>query len=87
MQLIQLYVQRRSQRLGIGTALLAKAELHAKASGASCLWLTAWVGNSNARQFYIAHAYEDVGANSYVFEDRAYENRIYRKALKNAPEL
>src|SRR5687767_9756157 len=41
-QLVMLYVQRLSQRRGIGAALLAKAEAHAKEAGAPIVWLTAW---------------------------------------------
>jgi GNAT superfamily N-acetyltransferase len=76
-----LYVQRPSQRAGIGAALLAQAEAHAKVSGAPLLWLAAWLGNTNAHAFYLAHGYEDVGTTSYVFEGQTYENRIYVKVL------
>jgi len=85
MQIIRLYFHRRSQRLGIGAALLAKAEVRARVSGAPCLWLTAWDGNTDARKFYLTQSYEDVGATSYVFEGHTYANRIYCKVLNNAP--
>jgi hypothetical protein len=39
--------------------------------GAPLLWLTAWLGNSTARAFYLAQGYEDVGTTSYVFERQA----------------
>ena len=84
-ELVRLYVQRHSQRLGIGAALLTKAEAHARVAGARFLWLTAWLGNTNARTFYLAHGYEDIGATNYVFEGHAYENRIYSKVLKSTP--
>jgi GNAT superfamily N-acetyltransferase len=83
-ELIRLYVQRLSQRVGIGAALLAKAEAHAKEAGAPILWLTAWLGNTNARTFYLGQGYKDVGTTSHVFEGRDYENRIYSKVLENA---
>ena len=84
-QLVTLYVQRRCQGLGIGAALLAKAEAHAKACEARVLWPTVWLGNINARAFYAAQGYEDVGSTSYAFEEHVYENRIYSKRLHNAP--
>ena len=84
-ELVRLYVQRRCHRLGIGAALLNRAEEHARVRGARILWLTAWVGNTNALAFYDAQGYEDVGCTSYVFEGQAYENRIYSKLLQNAP--
>jgi GNAT superfamily N-acetyltransferase len=83
-ELVRLYVQHHSQRAGIGTALLAKAEAYAQVVGASSLWLTAWLGNTNARAFYLANDYQDVGATSYVFEGQAYENRVYCKVFTNA---
>jgi len=81
-QLTSLYVQRRWQRLGIGAALVAKAEARAEACGARVLWLTVWVGNSNARAFYAAQGYQDVGSATYAFEEHVYENRIYSKRLQ-----
>jgi GNAT superfamily N-acetyltransferase len=53
-ELVRLYVQRRSQRCGVGAALLAGAEAYARSLGAPLLWLTAWIGNTNARAFYTA---------------------------------
>lgn len=81
-ELVRLYVQRHSQRSGIGASLLARAEAHANGHGAPLLWLTAWVGNAKARAFYVAQGYRDVGAASHVFEGQAYENRVYRKLLE-----
>jgi GNAT superfamily N-acetyltransferase len=81
MQLVLLYVQRTSQRLGIGAALLARAEAHARVSGARCLWLAAWDGNLDARKFYRAQGYDDVGATRSVFEGRAYDDVVYCKTL------
>jgi GNAT superfamily N-acetyltransferase len=82
-ELIRLYVQHHSQRIGVAAALLARAEAHARESGALSLWLTAWVNNANARAFYFAQGYKDVGSTNYAFEGRTYENRIYCKVLTN----
>ncbi|MDB5860332.1 MAG: family acetyltransferase [Ramlibacter sp.] len=84
MELVRLYVQPRAQRHGLGGALLARAEKHAATAGHPMLWLTAWTGNSNARAFYEAQGYQDVGTTTYAFEGKAYENRIYRKMLSSA---
>jgi len=84
-ELVRLYVQRPSQRGGIGTALLAKAEAYARSFGSPLLWLTAWNGNASAQAFYVAQGYTDVGSTSYAFEGQAYENRIYSKVLTDAP--
>lgn len=83
-ELFRLYVGRHSQRQGIGVALLRRAEAYAAGLGKPFLWLTAWSGNANARAFYLAQGYADVGTAEHVFEGRAYENRVYRKMLDNA---
>ena len=85
-ELVRLYVQRAAQRSGMGAQLLARAEAYAAGLGAPSLWLTAWVGNSNACAFYLAQGYEDVGATSHVFEEQSYENRIYCKLLATSPQ-
>jgi hypothetical protein len=41
----------------------------------------AWLGNTNAHAFYLAQGYQDVGTTLYMFEEQAYENRIYVKVL------
>ena len=80
-ELVRLFVHPHAHRNGIGAALLADAELFAQGRNAAVLWLTAWSGNANARAFYAAAGYEDVGTTQYVFEGRAYENRIFSKRL------
>ena len=81
LELTRLYVDPSVQGQGIGRALLRQAEAAARARGCTGLWLTAWVDNAEARGFYGAAGYEDVGRCEYVFEDRAYENRIYLRSL------
>jgi GNAT superfamily N-acetyltransferase len=85
-ELVRLYVQGPAQRAGIGEALLVRAEAHAMGLGAPWLWLTAWSGNTNARAFYLAQGYSDVGAASHVFEGNSYENRVYAKAFETAKQ-
>lgn len=79
LELVRLHVQRHWQRAGIGAALLAQAEALTRAHQRPLLWLTAWSSNANARAFYLAQGYQDVGHSDYVFEGQAYEHRIYCK--------
>lgn len=81
LELHRLYVLPRAQGAGWGSALLRECERQARTLGAPVLWLTAWVGNAKARRFYAAQGYEDIGASDHVFEGRAFENRIFRKAI------
>ena len=80
-ELVRLFVHPRAHRQGIGAALLGRAEGFARERGAPTLWLTAWSGNVEARAFYARQGYEDIGETRYVFEDQAYENRIFRKRV------
>ncbi|MBL8348304.1 MAG: GNAT family N-acetyltransferase [Rubrivivax sp.] len=81
LELARLYVGPGAQGRGVGSALLRRAEAQAGARGCPGLWLTAWIENTKARAFYARAGYQDLGRWDYVFEDRAYENRICFKAF------
>jgi ribosomal protein S18 acetylase RimI-like enzyme len=81
MEILRLYVQQPFQRRNVGRTLMALAEERACKEGKQSLWLTAWVGNLRARDFYKALGYRDVGATQYVIEGKEYENRILVKDL------
>ena len=80
-QLCRLYVQEPFTARGVGRALLRSAEDVASKHGAGVLWLTAWVHNHRARQFYAAHGYVDHGATEFRFQGEAHENRVVAKVL------
>lgn len=81
LELARLYVDPAMQRQGLGLALLRLAEEEALRGAHAGLWLTAWAGNTRALAFYAAAGYADLGRWDYVFEDRAYENRVMFKAV------
>lgn len=80
-ELNRLYVQRPFLRGGLGTRLLRGAERLAAGCGATTLWLTVWVGNVGARDFYTARGYADLGATGYSFGGRTFENRVCARRL------
>lgn len=80
-ELVRLYVQRHFHGTGIGRSLLSRVEADARRVSSRCLWLTAWAGNAKALTFYARAGYVDTGSTDYVFEGRAYENRIFEKEL------
>lgn len=80
-ELDKLYVQQPFLGIGIGAALLRRAEALAAESGMKTLWLTAWVGNARALRFYARQGYRDLGATPYVFENETHENRVFAKVL------
>lgn len=79
-ELVRLYVQPNSQRLGLGRALMEHAERLAIEADADSLWLTAWKGNSPALEFYRALGYIGVGSTMYTFEGKSYENEVLVKS-------
>ncbi len=83
-ELVRLYVQGRSKRHGLGSALLANAEAEARRRSADTLWLTVWSDNDSAMAFYTAMGYEKVGTTRYAFQGNAYENVVMQRALPNA---
>lgn len=78
----RLYVLRRFASQGIGRGLLRESESLAAEQGAKAMWLTAWVGNARALQFYPRQGYLDVGAAVYSFEGEDFENRVFAKRLQ-----
>jgi diamine N-acetyltransferase len=81
-ELVRLYVLPTAQRLGLGRALLARAEQLVQATNIPVLWLRAWEGNHNARAFYARVGYEDVGATTFSFQEHTVPNRVFAKRLE-----
>jgi diamine N-acetyltransferase len=78
-ELNRLYIQEKFTGRGLGRQLLTQAEKTALASGASALWLTAWIGNARALAFYSSQGYKDAGSTLYTFKDEDFENRLFVK--------
>ena len=82
-KLDHLYVQEPFAGRGVGRDLLRHAEKAAAASGADMVWLTAWVGNARALQFYPRCGYEDLGETMYTFEGESHPNRLFAKRVRH----
>lgn len=80
-EIVRLYVQERFTGLGLGTRLLAQAELLAASENATHIWLTAWVGNARALAFYAGRGYAQRGSTIYTFQGEEHENRLFVKEL------
>ncbi|MFC5498582.1 GNAT family N-acetyltransferase [Caenimonas terrae] len=83
-ELVRLYVQPQAQRAGVGSALLREAEKIASSAHSPAIWLTVWEENVRALAFYARSGYADVGATDYMFEGKAYGNRVVAKQLSVA---
>jgi ribosomal protein S18 acetylase RimI-like enzyme len=80
-EILRLYVLQPFQRRKVGRTLMTLAEERVRSAGHKAIWLTSWVGNLRARDFYRNLGYKDVGATQYVIEGQEYENRILVKEL------
>ena len=80
-ELLRLYVQERFTGQQIGTRLLKASEQLAADNGSSVIWLTPWVHNVRARNFYARCGYQDFGLTHFTFEGESHENRLYARRL------
>lgn len=80
-ELEHLYVQKSLTQQGVGKLLLSRAEAMASSYGADTLWLTAWVRNTRALEFYTCRGYDDLGATLYCFDNEEHENRVFAKQV------
>lgn len=81
-ELLRLYVQEPFTGQGVGWLLLAQAEQVASRTGAGVMWLTPWVHNHRALQFYRRCGYQDHGATDFTFEGESHENRVFARTLQ-----
>lgn len=84
-EVVRLYVLERFAGRGLGTRLLAQAEVLAAAGGAARVWLTAWVGNARALAFYPRRGYRDEGSTFYEFGGERFENRLFARKVTAPP--
>lgn len=82
-ELRRLYVQEPFTGRGVGRDLLRQAEKAAAARGADTVWLTAWMGNARALQFYPRCGYEELGTTVYTIEGEDYPNRLFGKRVRH----
>jgi ribosomal protein S18 acetylase RimI-like enzyme len=68
----KLYIQEHFQRKGIGRLLIA--EIAAKYGGA--FWLSTWIHNENAINFYKHLGFIDIGARFFKLNNESHENRV-----------
>ena len=83
-ELDRLYVQEPFTRHGVGSALLANHEAQAAERGAAVLWLSTWVENHRARNFYPRRNFQDYGATFFSMGSYVVENRVFAKGLQVA---
>lgn len=76
-----LYVHPRFFGQGIGRRLLADAELALQAQGIQQTWLSVWVGNTRALQFYPKAAYQETAVSIFQMGEEKIENSIFSKML------
>jgi|JI6StandDraft_1071083.scaffolds.fasta_scaffold42680_4 ribosomal protein S18 acetylase RimI-like enzyme len=75
-ELATLYVQEHFAGIGVGSALLARAETLAAQRAGKPLWLTVNVKNSRAIAFYTKHGYSKIGVTYFRLGGESHENHV-----------
>jgi len=77
----QIYVVKDHHGMGIGDELMVWIIDEARRRGAKELYLTVYIDNHRARQFYDRYGFEDVGRYDFMVGSQADEDIIMRKLL------
>lgn len=77
----RLYVHENFCGNGLGGQILAQIEREAKTRKVDLLYLTAWVHNSRARNFYAKAGFIDIGVDYFEMDDERHENRVLVKII------
>jgi len=80
-ELVRLYVQEPFTSSGIGTSLLEQAGMVAASEGVAEWWLTVWIHNHRARDFYARRGFRDLGPVAFNLEGESHENRVLIRRL------
>lgn len=80
-QLHQLYLLDEAKGKGIAGELMDWVFAHARAEGASAVFLSVYVDNHRARRFYQRLGFADIGPFHFMVGDQADEDIIMRCAL------
>ena len=71
-EIATLYVQEHFQGSGIGSSLLEEIAVRC----GTPFWLSAWVHNTRAIEFYQRRGFTDIGRRDFDLEGEMHENRV-----------
>lgn len=77
-----LYVSEHFYGQGIGKALVLEAEKHLTAGGCSSYWLSCFIENQNAIDFYKHMGFKSNSSIYFTMGDNQYENLVFQKLIK-----
>jgi ribosomal protein S18 acetylase RimI-like enzyme len=76
-ELVTLYVQEHFKRQSVGSTLLYRCKVIATSQGRTAgIWLTVNSQNREARDFYAAKGFVDIGIAYFELEGKRHENRV-----------
>jgi ribosomal protein S18 acetylase RimI-like enzyme len=80
-ELARIYVLRRHQREGVGSALLAAALAEAQRRRRRTMWLSVWDRNARALAFYRRWGFADAGTAPFTFGGVEYDDLILARPV------
>jgi len=78
-----LYVSEHFHGQGIGKALLIETEDLLKGLAYSSYWLSCYIENKKAIQFYKSKGFNSIGSTYFTMGENQYENLIFQKEVSN----
>lgn len=76
-----LYVSEHFHGRGIGQSLLTETENILKPLTYSSYWLSCYIENTKAIQFYKSKGFSSIGVTYFSMGDNKYENLIFQKEI------
>ena len=80
-ELSRLYLEQAFHGQGYGSALMHASLREARTRNGQTLWLSVYSENRNARAFYSAMGFVEIGARDFLFGGRSYNDPVMSRAI------
>ncbi len=82
-ELSRFYLEQAFHRQGYGSALMRASLREAQTRNGQTLWLSVYSENTNARAFYAAMGFVEIGVRDFPFGGRIYYDPVMSRAIPN----
>lgn len=83
-ELSRLYLEKAFHGRGYGSALMFASLREARSRNGQTLWLSVYSENTNARVFYAAMGFVEIGARDFLFGGRTYKDPVMSRAISQS---
>jgi ribosomal protein S18 acetylase RimI-like enzyme len=80
-ELSRLYLEQAFHGQGYGSALMRASFREARERNGQTLWLSVYSENTNARAFYAAMGFVEIGTREFLFGGRTYNDPVMSRAI------